>query len=92
MSKKEKNIENNQNKFDLKEHLIDYGLYHNNHYAIRIINVSEQLEKLTETKADKHISFQMLRSGTTSTPNYGEVQSAEYKADFIHKMKKKNER
>ncbi len=66
MSEKEKNRENNQMKFDLQDRLIDY--------AVRIIHVSEQLP---DTKAGKHISFQMLKSGTSLAPNYGEAQSAE---------------
>ena len=63
-------------KFNLQERLIDY--------AVRIINVSEQL---LETKAGKHVFSQILRSGTSPAPNYGEAQSAESKADFIHKSK-----
>jgi four helix bundle protein len=59
MSEKEK-------KFDLQERLIDY--------AVRIINVSEQLP---ETKVDKHVSPQILRSGTSPAPNYGEAQNTE---------------
>ncbi len=76
MSEKGKNKENNLKKFDLQERFIDY--------AVRIINVSEQLP---ETKAGKHIASQILRSGTSPAPNYGEAQSAESKADFIHKLK-----
>ena len=76
MSKKGKNKENNLKKFDLQERFIDY--------AVRIINVSEQLP---ETKAGRHISSQILRSGTSPAANYGEAQSAESKADFIHKLK-----
>ena len=30
---------------------------------------------------------QLIRSGTSPAPNYGEAQSAESRADFIHKMK-----
>ncbi|MCD6205507.1 MAG: four helix bundle protein [Candidatus Marinimicrobia bacterium] len=66
----------NQKKFDLQERFIDY--------AVRIINVSEPLP---ETKAGKHIASQILRSGTSPAPNYGEAQSAESRADFIHKLK-----
>lgn len=76
MSEKGKNKENNLKKFDLQERFIDY--------AVRIINVSEQLP---ETKAGKHIASQILRSGTSPAANYGEAQSAESKADFIHKLK-----
>ncbi|MBC8382625.1 MAG: four helix bundle protein [Candidatus Cloacimonetes bacterium] len=53
-------------------------------YTVKIIKVSEQLP---ETKASKHISSQILRSGTSPAPNYGEAQSAESRADFIHKLK-----
>ena len=66
VSEKEKNKENNQKKFDLQERLIDY--------AVRIIHVSEQLP---DTKAGKHVSSQILKSGTSPAPNYGEGQSAE---------------
>ena len=68
---------NNQNKkYDLEERLIDY--------AVRIINASE---RLPESKAGKHIAGQLLRSGTSPAPNYGEAQSAESTKDFIHKIK-----
>ncbi len=73
---KDKKKEINQNKFDLQERFIDY--------AVRIIKVSE---KLPETKAGKQVSFQILKSGTSPAPNYGEAQSAESRADFIHKLK-----
>ena len=63
-------------KFDLQERFIDY--------AVRIINLSEQLP---ESKTGKHIAFQILRSGTSPAANYGEAQSAESRADFIHKLK-----
>jgi len=53
-------------------------------YAVRIIKLSEALP---ETKAGKHVSSQILRSGTSPAPNYGEAQSAESKADFVHKLK-----
>ena len=33
------------------------------------------------------MSTQILRSGTSPAPNYGEAQSAESKADFVHKLK-----
>ncbi|MBL7066792.1 MAG: four helix bundle protein [Candidatus Marinimicrobia bacterium] len=51
-----------EKKFDLQERFIDY--------AVRIINVSEQLP---ETKAGRHISSQILRSGTSPAANYGEA-------------------
>ena len=66
MSEKENSGEGIQKKFDLQERFIDY--------AVRIIKVSEQLP---ETKAGKHISSQMLKSGTSPAPNYADAQSAE---------------
>jgi len=65
-----------EREFDLQDRLVDY--------AVRIIKLSEALP---ETKAGKHVSTQMLRSGTSPAPNYGEAQSAESIADFIHKLK-----
>ena len=38
-------------------------------------------------KVGKHVSTQIMRSGTSPAPNYGEAQSAESKADFVHKLK-----
>ena len=51
--------------YDLQDRLVDY--------AVRIIKLSEALP---ETKAGKHVSTQILRSGTSPAPNYGEAQSA----------------
>ncbi len=62
--------------FDLEERLIDF--------AIRIIRIAESLPK---TKVGNHIAGQLIRCGTSPAPNYGEAQSAESRADFIHKMK-----
>ena len=65
-----------EKKFVLQDRLIDY--------AVRIIKLSEALPN---TKTGNHIRTQILKSGTSPAPNYGEVQSAESKADFIHKLK-----
>jgi len=62
--------------FDLQDRLVDY--------SVRIITLSEALP---ETKAGRHVSSQILRSGTSPAPNYGEAQSAESKPDFVHKLK-----
>jgi len=42
---------------------------------------------LPKTKVGNHIAGQLIRCGTSPAPNYGEAQSAESRADFIHKMK-----
>jgi len=65
-----------ERQYDLQDRLVSY--------AVRIIKLSEALPN---TKAGKHVSSQVLRSGTSPAPNYGEAQSAESKADFVHKLK-----
>ena len=62
--------------FDLEERLIDF--------AVRIIKLAE---KLPNTYIGNHVKGQVLRSGTSPASNYGEAQSAESRADFIHKIK-----
>jgi four helix bundle protein len=52
-------------------------------FAVRIILLSASLPK---TPAGKHIAGQILRSGTSPAPNYGEARGAESRADFIHKL------
>ena len=42
---------------------------------------------MPKTKTGNHISGQLIRSGTSPAPNYGEAQSAESRADFVHKMR-----
>jgi len=44
-------------------------------------------ETLPKTRVGNHISGQLVRCGTSPAPNYGEAQSAESRADFIHKIK-----
>lgn len=68
--------DNARREFDLEERLIDF--------AVRVIGV---VESLPDTKAGNHIAGQLVRSGTSPAPNYGEAQSAESPKDFIHKMK-----
>ncbi|MBL9117766.1 MAG: four helix bundle protein [Verrucomicrobiaceae bacterium] len=54
------------------------------HFAVRVIGV---VEALPDSKAGKHIASQLIRSGTSPAPNYGEARAAESRADFIHKLK-----
>ena|SRR4030042_3289398 len=63
-------------KSELEERLIDF--------AVDIIKLAATLPK---TFAGKHLSEQIIRSGTSSALNYGEAQSAESRKDFIHKIK-----
>ena len=60
----------------LEDRLIDF--------AADIINV---VEALPSSKAGNHIANQLIRSGTSPAPNYGEARSAESRRDFVHKLK-----
>src|SRR6266702_8936329 len=53
-------------------------------FAVRIIKLSAALPK---TPAGNHIAGQILRSGTSPAPNYGEARGAESHADFVHKVR-----
>jgi len=63
-------------KYDLDERLIDF--------AALIIVVTESLHN---TRAGNYIAGQLVRSGSSPALHYGEAQSAESRADFIHKLK-----
>ncbi len=68
--------EKDQRNYDLQERLIEI--------AVRVLNV---VESLPNSRAGNHVAGQLIRSGTSPAPNYGEAQSAESRKDFIHKMK-----
>jgi four helix bundle protein len=61
---------------ELEERLVNF--------AVRIIKLSACLPR---TPAGKHVAGQILRSGTSPAPNYGEARGAESRADFIHKIR-----
>ncbi|HEC98078.1 MAG TPA: four helix bundle protein [Nitrospirae bacterium] len=60
---------------EIQDRLIDF--------AVTIIKLAGSLPK---TPAGIHIAGQILRSGTSPAPNYGEARGAESLADFIHKL------
>jgi len=60
---------------ELEERLIDF--------VVRIVRLSANLPR---TAAGKHIAGQIMRSGTSPAPNYGEARGAESQADFVHKL------
>jgi four helix bundle protein len=62
-------------KFDLEDRLVDY--------TCRMIDV---VEALPNTRAGNYIAGQLIRCCHSPTFNYGEVQAAESRADFIHKL------
>ena len=61
---------------NIEERLIDFW--------VRIIKLCEAMPK---TVAGKHLSGQLVRSGTSPAFNYGEARAAESKRDFVHKMR-----
>ena len=73
----DKSAESSQRQADeLEDRLIDF--------AVRIVKLSASLPR---TPAGKHIAGQIMRSGTSPAPNYGEARGAESLADFIHKLR-----
>jgi len=63
-------------RYDLEERLLEY--------AARIVRFAEALPR---TAAARHVSGQLLRSGTSPMAQHGEAQTAESRRDFVHKMK-----
>jgi four helix bundle protein len=61
---------------ELEERLINF--------AVRIVKLSASLPK---SPAGTHIAGQIMRSGTSPAPNYGEARGAESHADFVHKLR-----
>ncbi len=49
--------------------------------------ILEVCDILPNTKAGNNLEHQLSKSGTAPALMYGEVQAAESRADFIHKMK-----
>ena len=63
-------------KFDLEERLLEF--------AVRVIRVTESMYR---TPAGIYVADQLLRSGTSPYGHHGEVEGAESRDDFIHKLK-----
>jgi four helix bundle protein len=61
---------------ELEDRLIDF--------AVVVVGVAESLPS---TRAGNPFAGQLIRSGTSPAPNYGEARSAGSRKDFIHKMK-----
>ncbi len=64
-----------EQRFDLEERLLDY--------AVRIIRL---VDALPTSRAGRHVADQLLRCGTSPLANHGELQGAESRKDFIHKL------
>jgi four helix bundle protein len=73
---KETPVRDSQTKaIELEERLINF--------AVRKVRLTAHLP---QTPAEIHIAGQILRSGTSPAPNYGEAGGAESHADFVHKI------
>lgn len=68
-------VQEPQRRYDLEDRLIAF--------AVRVCRIAE---RLPTTRVGHHVAGQLIRSGTTPAPNYGEAQSAESRRDFIHKL------
>jgi four helix bundle protein len=66
----------NKPKYDLEDRLLDFA-----------VNVVELTEALPSSRSGNHIAGQLLRCGTSPYGHHGEVESAESRKDFIHKLK-----
>jgi four helix bundle protein len=63
-------------RYDLEDRLLDFG-----------VDVVELTESLPSTRAGSHIAGQLLRCGTSPLSNHGEVEAAESRKDFLHKLR-----
>jgi four helix bundle protein len=63
-------------KYDLENRLLDFA-----------VNVVELTESLPSTRSGNHIAGQLLRCGTSPLSNHGEVEAAESRKDFLHKLR-----
>src|SRR6266704_3579642 len=61
--------------YDLEDRLIRFGT-----------TTCGLAERFPRTPLGQHVALQLARSSTSAFANYGEVQSAESRRDFIHKL------
>jgi four helix bundle protein len=62
--------------FDLEDRLLEF--------SARVIRL---VDAFPNTRAANHLAGQLLRCGTSPYGNHGEVEAAESRKDFIHKLK-----
>ena len=53
-------------------------------FAGRVLDIAA---KLPRSEEGRHISSQILRSGSATAANYGEARGAESRSDFVHKLR-----
>ena len=62
--------------YDLEDRLLDFA-----------VNIVELTECFPTTRSGNHIAGQLLRCGTSPLSNHGEVEAAESRKDFVHKLR-----
>jgi four helix bundle protein len=70
------NAQQAKQQFDLEDRLLEF--------SARIIRL---VDALPNTRAANHLAGQLLRAATSPYGNHGEVEAAESRKDFIHKLK-----
>ena len=63
-------------RFDLEERLLEFSA-----------QIIEIVDALPNTRAANHIAGQLLRCGTSPLSNRSEVEAAESRKDFLHKLR-----
>jgi four helix bundle protein len=63
-------------RFDLEDRLLDF--------SARILRL---VDALPNTRAANHVAGQLVRCGTSPYGNHGEVEAAESRKDFVHKLR-----
>jgi len=64
-----------ERKFDLEDRMLEFTAC-----------LIKMVDALPTSRAGNHIAGQLLRCGTSPFANHGEVQAAESRKDFIHKL------
>jgi four helix bundle protein len=70
------NARSKSTRFNLEDRLLEF--------SARIIRL---VDALPNTRAGNHVAGQLLRCGTSPYGNHGEVEAAESRRDFVHKLR-----
>jgi four helix bundle protein len=62
-------------RFDLEDRLLEFA-----------VRLTKLVDALPNSRTGNHVAGQLLRCGTSPFANHGEVQAAESRRDFIHKL------
>jgi four helix bundle protein len=63
-------------RYNLEDRLLDFA-----------VNIVELTESFPMTRSGNHLAGQLLRCGTSPLSNHGEVEAAESRKDFLHKLR-----